>query len=289
MSIAAHVLPKLPADRPAIDSFGQPKIVNLTPNDASWLPVAVISREGDVATVDGSEIARRLAEDIHSGLLQPGDMIPSERDLCVQFGVGRSVVRDAVTTLEAMKLIAHRKGHRPRVLVPDLAHAMASAAEAAGYFFRDNEGRAHLEQGRLFLETSMARYAAEHATQAQIARLIAAIEAGDAAIDDIAGFRNADVQFHRILAEIPGNPIFVALHDTFVDRLMRGRTAPADVQGHNRRINDEHKVIVQALVAKDADTAVAALTRHLTRNYTVYVHNALSPTGARAPTQTSNG
>lgn len=290
MSITAQMLPRLLDDLPSIPDFGRPKNRNLTPLSGLWLPVGAVSREGEMASVvDGLEIARLLAEDVHAGVLRPGDMIASERDLCVRFGVGRTVVRDAIAALEGMKLVEHRKGHRPRVLAPTLSHAMASAAEAAGYFFRDNEGRAHLEQARLFLETSMVRYAAEHGTQAQIARLIAAIEAGDAGVDDAVAFRNADVQFHRILAEVPGNPIFVALHDTFVDRLMRGRTAPPDIQGHNRRVNDEHKAIVQALVAKDANAAVAALTRHLARNYTVYIHNALSPAGARALIATPNG
>lgn len=289
MSIEAHA-PSFWFDFSAFDSlFGRPKQNNLTPNIRLWLRSATILREGDMAGVDGAEIARLIAEDVHSGLLEPGAMIPSERDLCDRFGVGRSTVREALTTLEAMNLISHQKGYRPRVQAPTLSHVMAGAAEAAGYFFRDGEGMAHLEQARLFLETSMVRYAAQHVTTAQIARLIAAIEAGDAAIDDQTAFRNADVQFHRILAEVPGNPIFVALHDTFVDRLMRGRAAPPDVQGHNRRINDEHKAITQALVAKDADAAVAALTRHLTRNYTVYVHNALSPVGGRAPSPSTSG
>lgn len=241
------------------------------------------------AAASGQDIARILAEEVHGGVLRAGDMIPSERDLCARFGVGRTVVREAITMLEAMKLIQHQKSHRPRVLAPALSHAMASAVEASGYFFRDSEGNAHLEQARLFLETGLVRYAAEFATQAQIAKMIAAIEAGDAAINDLPAFRNADVRFHRILAEVPGNPIFVALHDTFVDRLMRGRTAPPDVPGHNRRINDEHKAIVQALVAKNAEVAVAELTRHLTRNYSVYVHHALAPAGARPFTSTTQG
>ncbi|WP_082092664.1 FCD domain-containing protein [Devosia epidermidihirudinis] len=284
MSIAAHTSPRFTAFGDVDSIFGRPKNRNLTPNGGLWLQSGATSLEGDMAAVDGAEIARLIAEDVHSGVLQPGDMIPSERDLCVRFNVGRTAVREALTTLEAMNLISQQKGFRPRVLAPTLSHVMAGAAEAVGYFFRDGEGMAHLEQARLFLETSMVRYAAQHVTTAQIARLIAAIEAGDAAIDDATAFRNADVLFHRVLAEIPGNPIFVALHDTFVDRLMRGRAAPPDVQGHNRRINDEHKAITQALVAKDADAAVAALTRHLTRNYTVYVHNALTPVGGRAST-----
>src|SRR4051794_23005053 len=106
MNIVAHVLPQLPAYCSTVPSFGRPNNNNLTPFDTVWLPKLAILRGNTMAaTIDGSEIARLLAEDVHSGILQPGDMIPSERDLCARFGVGRTVVRDAVTTLEAMKLI----------------------------------------------------------------------------------------------------------------------------------------------------------------------------------------
>ena len=48
------------------------------------------------------------------------------------------------------------------------------------------------------------------------------------------GVPQADVQFHRVLAEIPGNPIFVALHEAFVERLMKGRKIPSNAREHFR-------------------------------------------------------
>jgi DNA-binding FadR family transcriptional regulator len=224
---------------------------------------------------EAADIAKALAEEIHSGAIRAGEMIASERDLCERFAVGRTVVREAITMLEGMKLIEQRKGFRPRVVTPTLAQAMAGAAEAARFFFRGSEGNAHLEQARFFLEMSLVRYAAQYATQAQLGKMLAAIEDCERAIGNYPLFREMDLRFHRTLAEVPGNPIFVALHDAFVDRLMRRREAPADVATHNRRSNDEHRAIVTALVARDEQEAVRVLTVHLSRNYATYMRQAL--------------
>ncbi|WP_052731833.1 FCD domain-containing protein [Devosia geojensis] len=230
--------------------------------------------------VTASEIANVLAREVHEGVLGVGAMLPSERDLCARFGVGRTAIREAIGLLESMRLIEHRKGYRPRVVYPTLSQLLASISEASGLFFRGTEGSAHLEQARLFLEVSMARYAAEWATPAQIGKMVAAIEKADIAVEDLSRFRDADVEFHRALAEVPGNPIFVALHDAFVDRLMRARPAPRDIPSHNRRSNDEHRGVVQAIIARDPEAAVSILTKHLTRNYAVYVNHVLAPSMA---------
>lgn len=206
-------------------------------------------------------------------------MLASERHLCERFGVGRSIIREAIKQLEAMSLVELRKGHRPRVVYPTLARLLDSISGASRLLFSGTEGGAHMEQARLFLETSMVRYAAQSATPAQIGKMVAAIEKADGAIEDLPRFRDADVEFHRALAEVPGNPIFIALHDAFVGGLMRARPDPTEIARHNRRSNDEHKGVVQAIIARDAEAAVTILTKHLTRNYAVYVNHVLAPMG----------
>lgn len=230
-------------------------------------------------TLGAADIAGVLAHEVHSGQLEVGGMLPSERHLCERFGVGRTTIREAVKQLEAMRLVDLRKGFRPRVVVPTLTQLLSSISDASRLFFRGTEGGAHMEQARLFLETSMVRYAAQSATAAQIGKMVAAIEKADRAIEDLPSFRDADVEFHRALAEVPGNPIFIALHDAFVGGLMRARPGPRDVASHNRRSNDEHKGVVQAIIAHDAEAAVTILSKHLTRNYAVYVNHVLTPNG----------
>ena len=236
-----------------------------------------------------SSIARSLAADIHSGRYKPAEMLPSERDLCEAFDVGRNVIRESITILHGMGLVDQAKGKRPRVVSPTLSKVMEGVGNAAQFFFSGSEGLAHLEQARVFLETSLIRYATEHATNAQIARMVEAIDACDRALGEVEAFRDADVQFHRVLAEIPGNPIFVALHDTFVERLMKNRALLPDIQQLNSASNQEHRVIVAAILDKDADKAVEVLTGHLTRNYGTYFRWAMEQgLSANAPNQSKN-
>lgn len=227
------------------------------------------------ADVTAAHIAKSLATDVHEGRLQAGEMFPSERDLCARFGVGRNLVRESMTILQGMRLADQSKGKRPRVVAPTLGELMAGMGEAAEFFFMGSEGRAHLEQARLFLETSLLRYAVIDITNAQMARLVSAVEQCDANIKDAVAFRGADVGFHRVLAEVPGNPIFVALHEAFVERMMRNRPALTDFEDRNRESNGEHKLIVESMLDKDSDKAVDILTRHLTRNYGPYFRQAL--------------
>ena len=234
--------------------------------------------------VSASEIAHRIAAEIHSGIYKPGAMLPSERDLGEQFSVGRNVVREALTILHGMGLTDHTKGKRPRVVAPTLAKVMEGVGDAARFFFSGSAGLAHLEQARLFLETSLLRYSTVHATNAQIAKMFEAIDACEAGVDDISAFREADVAFHRALAEIPGNPIFVALHDTFVDKLMKNRAVLPDFEQRNRTSNAEHRKIISAILDKDGDKAVEVLSEHLTRNYGTYFRLALEH-GAEASAQ----
>lgn len=234
--------------------------------------------------VTASAIARRMAADVHSGIYRPGEMFPSERDLCETFSVGRNVVREALTILQGMGLADQTKGKRPRVIAPTLSKVMEGVGEAAQFFFSGSAGLAHLEQARLFLETSLLRYTTVHATNAQIARMVEAINACETGLDDVEAFRKADVAFHRVLAEIPGNPIFVALHDTFVEKLMMNRAVLPDFAKRNRTSNNEHRKIVSAILDKDGEKAVEVLSHHLSRNYGTYFRLALEH-GAEAGAQ----
>lgn len=225
--------------------------------------------------ISATKIADILAAEVHNGVLKAGDMLPSERDLCERFSVGRNTVRESMAILQGIRLVDHSKGKRPRVLVPSLNEVIASTIDSAKFFFDTSEGRAHLEQARIFMETSLLRYAVEHISNAQLASIVSAVAECEANIGHAQGFREADVKFHRILASIPGNPIFMALHEAFVENLMNTRQLPADLEAHNKASNQEHRQIAEALIDKDIDKAMATLNRHLTRNYETYFHQAL--------------
>ena len=76
----------------APSKFGRPNMQNLTPNSGSWLR-GMRDHEEEAVTLGAAEIASMLAEEVHGGILEVGAMLPSERDLCDRFGVGRTMAR----------------------------------------------------------------------------------------------------------------------------------------------------------------------------------------------------
>ncbi len=130
---------------------------------------------------------------------------------------------------------------------------------------RELMGIAHFDQLRLFFESSLVRYAAEHATDEQIALLTKALEINSQSLDDNALFIRSDVEFHRVLAEIPGNPIFMAIHVALLDWLIAARPSVPDreLHEHNNVSYQQHIVIVDAIRQRDPDKADRALQTHL--------------------------
>lgn len=217
-----------------------------------------------------ADIADALAERIRSGDFPQGSALPSERDLCEQYGVGRPTVREAMIHLESRGFVDTSTGRRPRVQEPSLESLFGRLSSLAGQFLRTPEGFGHLEQARMFLETGVVRYAVDHATPAQISALHAALKACEAAIGRDGPFRKADVAFHRVLAEIPGNPIIVALHDAVVEWLIARRPEREDVRELNRASQNEHQEIFDAIVQRSKQQAEDAMIRHLNRAYYMY-------------------
>ncbi|MEM7022671.1 MAG: GntR family transcriptional regulator [Pseudomonadota bacterium] len=217
-----------------------------------------------------SMLAERLTERIMTGELEPGSLLPSERDLCEEFGVGRPTVREAVIHLESRGLLAAGTGKRPRIQLPSLENMLTGISAAAGTFLNTPGGYGHLEQSRMFLETGLVRYAVDHATPAQVGKLHAALDTCELAVGKDQAFRAADVAFHRALAEIPGNPVILVLHDAVVHWLIAQRPVPEDVLAATRASRAEHRNIFQAIVDKQRDQGEDLMVKHLTRAY--YLH-----------------
>ena len=205
----------------------------------------------------------RLAAMIFAGELRGGERLPPERELVQRFGVGRGVVREAITGLARRGLLLARPGHRPVVRRPSYDVAMESLGGVVGHLLRDEGGAVALFESRVFLEAALARHAALHASRADLEDLRAALERNRAAIGDAGEFYLTDVAFHGVLFRIPGNPIFPAVHKAYVAWLMShwatmGRAADLDRLNHAG-----HAAILAAIAARDPDAAEDAMRRHL--------------------------
>lgn len=225
------------------------------------------------------EVLDRLLARIRAGEWPPGAELPSERELMTAYGVGRPAIREALQSLERMGLVAIAHGARARVLAPTAGEILRQVGEAARLMLETSPGTLeHLKQARLMFEVSMVRIAAEAATQADIERLQRALDAHRAASPEMASFMTKDMEFHRTIAEMTGNPIFVAISQSVFEWLARFHVELVRAPGAEKLTLAEHARIFKAIVARDPDAAARAMAIHLTRA------NKLYGTLARAPT-----
>jgi GntR family transcriptional regulator, transcriptional repressor for pyruvate dehydrogenase complex len=201
------------------------------------------------------EVVGLIRARILSGELTPGSRLPSEPRLVEELGVSRTVVREAVSRLQAEGLVETQHGRGSFVLaVPEPTPLGAT----------DGSPSEVLEL-RLGLESEAAALAAVRAGATDRAAIGAALDAlTDADLRDLV---EADFRFHRAVAVAGGNRLIVDVLDSLGPRmglLLRAgsgqsRTDPE----HVSRVDAEHRAIAEAVLARDPETARAAMRVHL--------------------------
>jgi DNA-binding FadR family transcriptional regulator len=209
------------------------------------------------------DVIRQIRAAILSGEVQPGERLPTEREMAQQFGVSRVTIRDALRALEASGLIVVRVGGQggPYVARPDIS-LLSDSLEAHLQLHGTTFGE--LAEARVALETTAARAAAERATEADLAAIQASLQApGEGVLSAEAAATSLD--FHTALVAASHNRALIAmftatraliqeafdvLHAHQPDMALSARRAHAD--------------LYQALAVRDGDLAVRIMREHLT-------------------------
>lgn len=223
---------------------------------AHFLPVTAGSPLSD-------QVAQQLQVEIHAGRLAPGQRLPTESELGQQFGVSRTVVREAVSRLKSRGLLASRQGSGVYVVAPaPFAPLHFDAAVAASH-----DAVVQLVEVRRALEAEAAALAALRASPAQlstiedaVARLEVAVAKGSDGVDE-------DLHFHRCVAQSAGNDFVLHTLD-YLSQFLRGaikvtRANEARRADFAAQVRAEHAQLVRALRAGDAMAARAAATAHM--------------------------
>lgn len=218
--------------------------------------------------------------------LKPGDRLPSERELVDEFGVSRSVIREALNTLSTRGLVDVRHGSGTYVLIPDPSHItepLDRYLKLAGSADRFE----NLLEARYALEVQIAGLAARRATEEDIETLCENLEktsrlAHAENIDEIHDeFMQGDLEFHITLAEITGNDLLVVLLQSINTLSMVFRKAaylfdPADAVG---KVEVLHGAILERVAAHDEEGARAAMVAHLEQAYELLERAKRAPHG----------
>jgi GntR family transcriptional repressor for pyruvate dehydrogenase complex len=219
------------------------------------------------------QVALRIEQQIIDGTYAVGDLLPSERDLMREFGVGRPAIREALFHLRNMGLIELRSGERALVRQPTTESVVETLSGVAHHMLAAPGGLRNFQNARMFFEIALARHAAQHASDAEIAELRSALEANFNALGDLARFEKTDVAFHYILAVIPKNPIFPAIHAAFVEWLVDQRHVTLNWRGRQGTAKvayEAHAAIYESIAKRNPDAAEAAMRNHLEHASAVY-------------------
>jgi GntR family transcriptional regulator, sialic acid-inducible nan operon repressor len=217
------------------------------------------------------EVLDRLLPRIRSGEFRAGDWLPSERELMRSLGVGRPAVREALQTLERMGLVSIVHGEGARVLALSADRLMNQITEAALQLLAgSSELLDHLKEARLQFEGAMVRAAAERATPQQVETLRALLEAHRASLDEPDRFLATDLAFHRGIAAVSGNAIYMAASDAMLRWMEQFHQETVRAPGAELATLDEHERIFRGIEQHDPQAAVEALTAHLERAHHSY-------------------
>ncbi len=243
-------------------------------SDAATLPLAPRDAGAPIARRKLShEVLDRLLGRIRAGDFPVGALLPSERELMQIYGVGRPAVREALQTLERMRLVAIVHGEGARVLPVSVETVIGQVSDSAMHLLAGSSDLLeHLKAARLAFEVAMARLAAERASPARLAPLRQALDVHLASVDDPdpARFLATDMALHRAIAALSGNPIYIAVSQAMLQWLESFHHDAVRAPGAERTTLAEHVELVERIAARDADGAAAAVTRHLKRAHRLY-------------------
>lgn len=226
-----------------------------------------------------ADLVQALGDRVRDGRWQAGSKLPTEGAIMEEFGVSRTVVREAISRLQAAKVLETRHGIGTFVLGHgDGATFRIDAA------VRDVIGVLEL---RIGMETEGAALAAMRRTSDNLQAMRAALEAIGAAIRDGRDGAGADFQFHLEVARATQNPHFAGLMTTLGGSMiprarLDGALPPtAQREAYLRRVNAEHENILDAIARQDAEGARAAMRTHLANSKERRLRAAASAPGAR--------
>lgn len=212
------------------------------------------------------QIVSRINKLVLTGVLVPGDRLPSERELAKQFNVGRAAVREALAALQNEQLVFTRQG-AGSFLAEDCIERLVTRQELQA---QDVSPVALLE-ARLILDPEIARLAAKkQAKDPEIEKLLETMEnltdIGDESQMILWG--EADRLFHRQLAVLTGNALLVQWYESISlamkQRLWRSlRDSGIFEMQRVKFYVAEHRMIYEAIVSGDVEASAFYARYHL--------------------------
>lgn len=208
-------------------------------------------------------IVDQVRRAVLDGKLKPGDRLPPVRQLTQVFGVSRTTLREAVRVLEALGFLEVRKGAGGGPFVVEVDMRTAQNALRNFLHFK-NLSLEDLTEVRLILEPYIAEKATNQISKKELKDLEENVLKTEREVDRSGTFSyEYEIEFHRTLASVAGNPILLLMINFMEDLLkdVKGILKPGE--DFSFRVVESHKRIYQLILSGDSVAAAAEMSRHV--------------------------
>ena len=224
------------------------------------------------------EVADQIRERIFSAKVKTGERLPTERDLAVQFGVSRVVVREAVRALELSGLMVVKKGPKGGIFVAE--DHQRPITDSIGNLLARGEARLRdLFEVRMLIEPYAAERVARIGTAKNFSVLAAMLEKAGVEHGRGAGIRDLNIELHRQIIRMSRNPVLAAVGETVL-MLLADRLKPVEGQAPSGVVLCLHKKMLEAFRRRDAAAARSFMEKDITsvgKRYALLDAKAHSP------------
>ena len=220
--------------------------------------------------LDGENQVLKTVSDLVSFIRQrgyePGERLPSERDLTNRFSVGRGVIREALTFLEASRYIERRRNSGIYLSgVADQVSLEALVLYSKLNIPLDRRTIVECMEVRKILEVQAIQLACERRTDADLAALKLVLANSQAAIDAGLSIADLDLEFHMAIFRAGQNDVFVRVVTPFYLMSRQRRDAFFADPQHGIDSQRHHAIMVQAIEDRDVVKAIALMNSHIGR------------------------
>ena len=209
-------------------------------------------------------VSQRILEMVTSGALKQGDQLPPERNLADMFGVSRPSVREAIRGLSLLGVIDSRQGGGAFVSKLD---GDAILGPIRFFLSLEDMNIRELYDARSLVEGDMARRAATNISDAQLVELENVLHDQRDTMNDPRAFRVSDFRFHETIWIGSGNAFLKRIGESLHSLGLEFRRRISENPNVLKQSLSDHRVILDALRARDPETAAAAAKRHMHNVY----------------------
>lgn len=214
--------------------------------------------------MEGLEQTARLLALIRERGFEPGDKLPSERDLATLFGMSRSSVRESLIRLDTLRIVESR----PKSGVYLQPYGAERSIEAMVLFAETDTPLTAAEVAqsvelRSVLEGEAMRLACLRRTPEDLARLQAILRDSQATIDAGGTLADLDAVFHKAIVAATKNDVLLRFINVFYLMSRKRREVYFHEPTQSRRSHAQHLQLYRAIEAQDAELGLRLLRRHL--------------------------